>query len=487
MVAMIRKYEQFVAELIRLMDIFFIFLSFHLAYQARFSEWFVEASAKRLSWLYIKPALLVNPAEHDFENILFVIAPVWLFMLAFTNAYEFVRTGSFFTIIKTLFKVHVAGSMAVLSLVFLTEVVDYNRSLFAIFVVINFTLASLLRYAAVNVLWRTRVSGRNRSRAIIVGNGEKALRALVELNSNRHWGFAIDGVITEKPTAEERLLGLKVLGSMADMERILRRTPADDVFVAVDEGRYVELKEILKVCENIGISVHLLPDKYDLEIAKSTVGSLGAMEFVTFFTVRDNPAQRFAKRALDIAVSALLLPLLAAVYAVAGVLIKLDSDGPVIYKSVRLTHNRRPFVFYKFRTMVKGAEEKFEMVSANNALEGPIAKIPDDSRVTRVGRFLRKYSVDELPQIVNVILGDMSLVGPRPPLPEEVELYTLPQLRKLSMPQGITGLWQVSGRDAVVRFEDRLKMDLEYIDNWSLWLDTKILFKTLFVVFKGAL
>jgi lipopolysaccharide/colanic/teichoic acid biosynthesis glycosyltransferase len=183
----------------------------------------------------------------------------------------------------------------------------------------------------------------------------------------------------------------------------------------------------------------------------------------------------------------MLLPVLMVTYAVVAIIIKLDSKGPVIYRSNRITRSRRPFVFYKFRTMEAGAEEVFEFHSHEDEMEGPISKIKDDPRVTKVGKFLRKYSIDELPQVISVLFGDMSLVGPRPPTAEEVKQYSFSQLRKLSMQQGITGLWQVNGRDKIVRFEDRLKLDLEYIDNWSIWLDMKILFKTPFVLIKGAM
>jgi exopolysaccharide biosynthesis polyprenyl glycosylphosphotransferase len=468
------------------MDVVTIFLSFYLAYNIRNSFWFPTLLN---DWLgdYLSKPLQMNSSIEHMEQLLWVIIPLWLFLLSYSQTYEFSRTSSFLNVIKNAFKVHIAGSLIIGTFIFFTNWFQYRRTFFALFILLSFMLTILIRFFVHFAIRHLRAKGRNRNQAIIIGNGTRAMRALIELNQHQYLGFNIVGIITECPHKESMLLGMPVLGSMEDAEKVLRRTPVDDVFVAVDEGKYMELKLILKICENIGVNVHLLPDKYDLEIAHSSVGSLGNMEFVTFFTVVDNPAQRAAKRALDVAVSLMLLPILSVACIVVGILIKLDSKGPIIYKSVRLTRNRREFVFYKFRTMVKGAEEEFELTSHRNTMEGPILKIKDDPRVTKVGHFLRRYSIDELPQIFNVLVGDMSLVGPRPPLPEEVNLYTLPQLRKLSMHQGVTGLWQVSGRDAVVKFEDRLRMDLEYIDNWSLWLDLKILFKTVFVVMKGAM
>ena len=483
---MTRRYEQAITEFVRLMDVVTIFVAFYAAYAVRNAPWF---STLINGWIgeYLPLPLQVDFRIEHPEQLLWVVVPLWLFLLSYSHSYELDRTSSFYSVIKNSFKVHIVGGLITGTFIFFTNWLHYRRTFFLLFIAFSFMLTILIRFIVHMAMRYARTKGRNRNRAIIIGNGDRAMKALIELNKHQYMGFNIAGIITEKPHKEDLLLGMKVLGSMEDVETILRKTPVDDVFVAVDEGKYFELKLVLKICENIGITVHLLPDKYDLEIAHSSVGSLGGLEFVTFFTVVDNPAQRAAKRAMDIAISLMLLPILCATYAVLGILIKLDSDGPIIYKSTRLTRNRRPFVFYKFRTMVKGAEEEFELVSQRNTMEGPIVKVKDDPRITGVGHYLRRYSIDELPQILNVLLGDMSLVGPRPPLPEEVDLYSLPQLRKLSMHQGVTGLWQVSGRDDIVRFEDRLRMDLEYIDNWSLWLDMKILFKTVFVVFKGAM
>lgn len=483
---MTKKYELAIREFVRLADVLIIFVAFYFAYFVRNHFWFTDS----MNWLFAD--ILPLPLRYDFhvenfEKLLWFIVPLWLFLLSYFKSYDFERTGTFYSTVKSLVKAHAVGGLAIATFIFYTSQLEFRRTFFLLFILFSGILMLLFRFMVQFGLRAMRIRGRNRYRAAIIGNGEKALCALAELTRHQYWGFVIDGIITENPVTEEKILGMKVLGSLADVEKILRKTPVDDVFVAMDEGKYIELKQILRVCENIGVTVHMVPDKYDLEIAKSSIGSMGDMEFVTFFTVEDNPAQRFAKRALDIAISLSLLPLVSVVYVVAGIAIKLDSPGPVIYQSMRLTRNRRPFVFYKLRSMEQGAEEKFEMVSQRNTMHGPIVKIKDDPRVTRVGAFLRKWSIDELPQIVNVLMGDMSLVGPRPPLPEEVDLYSLPQLRKLSMPQGITGLWQVSGRDDIVRFEDRLKMDLQYIDHWSLWLDLKILIKTFFILFRGAL
>lgn len=483
---MTRDYERTRTELVRLIDVVVIFVAFYLAYYIRDATPF-PAIMNRLLEGYIQIPMTATFEIENLENILWLIVPTWLFLLSYSHTYDFERTGTFFKIIQNIFKVHLAGAFVIATFIFFTNAFQYKRSFFFLFIILSFVLTLFVRYAVHVLLGLLRARGRNNHRAVIIGSGAKTLKVLSELKSHPFWGFYIKGIISERPLKEKSLLGLKVLGTKEELERILRENPIDDVFVAMEEGKHYELKKILQICENIGVAVHLIPDKYDLEIAKSSVATLGKLEFVTFFTVDNNLAQHIAKRVMDLTISVMLLPFLAVTTLIVGIFIKLNSPGPIIYKSLRLTRNRRPFIFFKFRTMVAGAEEKFELVSKHDKMEGPVSKIEDDPRVTRVGKFLRKYSIDELPQIVNVLFGDMSMVGPRPPTPVEVEHYTLSQLRKLSMQQGITGLWQVTGRDQVVRFEDRLKLDLEYIDHWSFWLDVRILFRTLFVVFKGAM
>ncbi len=483
---MARSYDRGVLDFVRILDVGAIFVAFYTAYYIRDATYF-PVIMNYLLEDYLQIPMTTDYQVENLERILWLIIPLWLFLLSYLNTYDFGRTATFFNIVQDIFKVHVAGAFITGTFIFLTNAYEYKRSFFFLYFILSFMLMLAIRFGVHAVLRFLRTGDRFHNRAVIVGNDKKALKALTELKGHPYWGFNIVGIVSEGPFQEKNILGLPVLGSKEDIERILRKNPIDDVFVAMEEGKYFELKNILRICENIGVTVHLIPDKYDLEIASSTIGSLGHMDFVTFSTIPTNIAQRIAKRGMDIVISLLLLPILTVFYAVVGILIKLDSPGPVIYKSRRLTRNRRLFTFYKFRTMVAGAEEKFELVSKQNKMEGPISKIEDDPRVTKLGRYLRKYSIDELPQVINVLWGDMSLVGPRPPTREEVEHYSLAQLRKLSMQQGITGLWQVEGRDRIVKFEDRLKLDLKYIDNWSFWLDVRILFKTFFVVFKGAM
>ncbi len=191
--------------------------------------------------------------------------------------------------------------------------------------------------------------------------------------------------------------------------------------------------------------------------------------------------QRFAKRTLDVCVAGVLLVLLAPVMAVIALAIRLESPGAIIFRQVRLGRHGRPFIFYKFRGMVADAEARRSQLEHLNEVDGPIFKMRNDPRVTRVGRFLRRTSLDELPQLWNVLKGDMSLVGPRPPIPSEVARYDAWQCNRLLVTGGITGLWQVSGRSALT-FQEMVELDLQYIKQWSFWLDVRILLRTILVV-----
>jgi len=481
-----KNYDFAISEFVRLSDIATIFLSFYIAYSIRAYEKFAPFVTKYFG-AYLSSPISSNFGENEVEKILWLIVPLWLFLYSFFHTYSFERTDTFFKIFRNLSKVHIVGALVVATFIFSTNAWEYRRSFYVLFVLLSFGLSASIRFAILMGMRVFRAHGRNTNRAIIIGSGQKAFQILSELKNHSYWGFRLEGLVTEKRISEQTMLGQKVLGSMDDLEMILRKMPIDDVFLATEEGKFLELKGLLKICENIGVNVYLIPDKYDMEIAHSTVGNFGDLDYISFSTIQTNIAQKGAKRVIDLILSMMLMPLFAVAFVIVGFIIKLDSKGPVLYKSQRVTKSRRLFTFYKFRTMDAGAEEKFHLVSRENQMEGPISKIKDDPRVTKVGRFLRKYSIDELPQILNVIMGDMSLVGPRPPTAEEVAHYSVPQLRKLSMHQGMTGLWQVNGRDKIVRFEDRLKLDLEYIDNWSLWLDIKIIFKTPFIIVKGAM
>lgn len=278
-------------------------------------------------------------------------------------------------------------------------------------------------------------------------------------------------------------------GSGATLERLcqfVRREPIDEILIADSlweagpEARTF-FRGVGDLCEQTGVRLHVYA-QWLSGCRRVQMDYLGDCPIMTFSFSVASPWLLAMKRAVDLAVSAFLLVVLSPLLALIAVAVVLDSPGPALFSQVRCGLRGRPFRIYKFRSMVADAEERKAALAATNEMSGPVFKLARDPRVTRMGRWLRKTSVDELPQLWNVLRGEMSLVGPRPPLPEEVEAYHLESLHRLAMKPGMTGLWQVSGRSAIREFRAWVELDAQYIRRWSLWLDCKILFRTLGVL-----
>jgi exopolysaccharide biosynthesis polyprenyl glycosylphosphotransferase len=274
---------------------------------------------------------------------------------------------------------------------------------------------------------------------------------------------------------------------IAEIESVIAQEPVDEVFITLPREKYAPLiNTIVRLCEEQGIIVRVQTEPFDLQIARWQVDELGGVPIVT---IRSGPAdgwQLAVKRLIDICGSVVLLLALTPILAIVALLIKMDSPGPVLYTQQRVGLNRRRFTLFKFRTMAAGADTQQPFLESLNEAEGPVFKIKDDPRVTRIGRILRRYSIDELPQLFNVLKGEMSLVGPRPlPVRDVERIDARWHKRRLSVKPGVTCLWQVNGRSDV-SFDHWVRMDLEYIDTWSLGLDMKILLKTIPAVVKGS-
>lgn len=324
---------------------------------------------------------------------------------------------------------------------------------------------------------------------LVVGTGKRVKRFINLINNNPQWGIKIIGLIDiDKSQAEKIIEGCKVMGTFDDIPNIIHTNIVDEIVFIIPRSWINKVEDIMKFCENEGLTIHLAVDLFEFKGLKARQTDLSGFPLLTFEGASYKLEYLFIKRIFDFFGSAVALVLFAPVFLILAFLIKATSAGPVLFKQERCSMYGRKFVFYKFRTMVADAESKLNDILEYNEMNGPVFKMTNDPRVTKVGKWLRKYSLDELPQLWNVFKGDMSLVGPRPPLPSEVEKYDSWQRRKISMRPGITCLWQVSGRSEIADFNEWMKLDLEYIDNWSLWLDLKILLKTIPVVLlaKGA-
>ncbi len=258
-----------------------------------------------------------------------------------------------------------------------------------------------------------------------------------------------------------------------------------EVYISLPvRSHYEVIQQVANLCEGEGVRVHLIADLFPLRIATSRLMHLEDIPLLSLSTIPEAQGKMLLKRVVDFVYSSILIAALSPLMLLLAICVKLDSRGPVIFRQERVGQNQRRFKMLKFRSMIVDAEEMREELEALNEADGPVFKMAKDPRVTRSGAIMRKYSLDEFPQLFNVWRGEMSLVGPRPPIPAEVEAYTWNQRRRLSVKPGMTGLWQVSGRNEV-GFTEWVEMDLEYIDNWSNFQDFLILLRTFKAVFAG--
>ena len=299
----------------------------------------------------------------------------------------------------------------------------------------------------------------------------------------KDWGYHVLAILSLDSEFKCKFNDIRVIKNELNLKNFIIKYPIDDIFycLPMDDKSY-DLEQLIKESEEIGVSLHIMQQSYIEELILNS-GKVDGFNnsFVTHKKASHNYVSLKIKDFFDIVFSIVTLILLSPFLALISILIKLEDGGPVFFKQERISLNGRRFTCYKFRSMIVNAEDLIPELEKKNEADGPVFKIENDPRITKIGRILRKTSLDELPQFYNVIKGDMSVVGPRPPLLKEVQQYERSQLRRLSMKPGITCNWQVWGRHSV-SFAEWMKMDLDYIDKWSLWLDLKIMVATVGVI-----
>ena len=332
-------------------------------------------------------------------------------------------------------------------------------------------------------------SGEKRLRVIIVGTQDRAKELLFTLLHQMVWGIEVVGFIDPDPSCMgTEIEGIPVIGTVANTEECLKKNVIDEVIIAISRSLLEDAEPIVKACEAEGIRVRFMADVFNVQVARISLSQVGGIPLLNMEPVSQDQQQLFAKRLFDLTLTILAIPVLVPLFLFIAIAIKLDSPGPVFFIQKRVGLRKHIFPMFKFRSMHLNAEEKLKELEHLNEAEGPIFKMANDPRVTRVGKFLRKTSLDELPQLINVLRGEMSLVGPRPMSMRDVDLFDRGiQRKRFSVQPGLTCLWQISGRSNLP-FEKWLELDLEYIENWTFWFDVKILIKTLPAVLysKGA-
>lgn len=324
--------------------------------------------------------------------------------------------------------------------------------------------------------------GYNNFNVLIIGAGKVGSALAGEIEKRKALGLKIFGFLDDFKPSIESCQGHPILGKIADFPAVAQKNFINTVFITIHHDSQVFLR-LLEQAQDMRLAVRVVPEGFELttgEFGKYNIGFIPVLEYFNQGIELRHPG----KRVFDVVVASLMLLFFAPLFAVLAILIKRDSRGPVFYHSCRYGRRGEKFFMYKFRSMVSNADDLQSQLQHKNEVDGPIFKIRSDPRVTEIGKFLRKFSLDELPQLINVLKGDMSLVGPRPFPIEQIEKEDLRQLKRLEVKPGITGLWQIRGRSDI-SFNRLIKWDIWYINNWSFWLDINILLQTVPVVVKG--
>ena len=425
----------------------------------------------------------------EYLKIYPIVLIIWSILLFTYESYHSHRTVPLGREALTTLRVNVVGIVLLATLAYLLPLRQLSRSWFILFAAIAAVLLVAEKILLRVIARWVRSKGLNYRTILIVGTGRRATDIARMIANHQYWGYKILGFVSDGHHLSNGWARYRIFGTVPQLKHILETgeivEPIDEIVFAVTRKKLDEMKQIFLLCEELGIRTRVAMNFFPNRVARLEIEELEGVPFLTFTTTPSNEAQLAAKRALDIAVSMLLLTLSLPVVTIAALLIKLTSPGSVLFKQKRIGLNGRMFTLYKFRTMIEDAHARREEVAHLNEMTGPAFKARIDPRVTPVGRFLRRFSLDELPQLWNVLKGDMSLVGPRPPIPEEVASYHRWHRRRLSMKPGLTCLWQISGRNDIQDFDRWMKLDLQYIDNWSPRLDLKILLKTIPAVLSG--
>ncbi len=430
----------------------------------------VAAHALRAAW---DPAF---PPLADYLPLLGLLVAIWSILLYRFGLYEQPRGGHLSTDIAGLLKTSVLGFLFGGALIFGLKLYFVSRLLVGIFAVVSLVLLAAGRLAGRFLVGRTSAAERN---VLLVGRNRRAEDVRRALTDERHWGVRT----VDAPHAA--LAIFSPCDTAAALTTFLTSSVVDEVIFAIEPADLPHVEESLVVCERLGVKAHVSLSMERMQVAKTVTSDLRGIPMLTFTTTPFDERDLLVKRAFDVVMAIALLGLTAPLLALVAVLVKVTSSGPVLFKQIRAGANGRPFVMYKFRSMCENAEVLQGQLAGANEMSGPVFKMRNDPRLTPIGRFLRRTSFDELPQLWNVLRGEMSLVGPRPPVPSEVARYESWQRRRLSMKPGLTCLWQISGRSEIADFEQWMKMDLKYIDTWSLALDMRIIAKTVPAVLTG--
>ncbi|ASB49469.1 sugar transferase [Alkalitalea saponilacus] len=461
---MLKEKAKAINTLMTMVDIILAIVCFNLALYLEFG---------RVSLLHHKDSIILQ--------LLIII--FWTLLSNGMGTNIMYRSRPYSAVLFNCLGLTIAGTLLLILSAWAFNLFYLGVKIFLIFAVINLVLTFGIKTITYQMLKSARKKGLNYLNLIIVGD-RSAVPFIRQLMKHPEWGYRIAAIIGTNDLENQCGTVAPFLPDDTDIENLLREKTIDEVVVCKESPNLGEIEELAQICSDVGVIFRMYSSFFNMLANKTQLHFFGTTPFLTISNSPTNYLELKGKEIFDRLFSFGVLLFLSPVYLAIALAIKLDSKGPVFFKQKRVGLRGRKFLVYKFRTMVVNAEELRQQLMEKNEMDGPVFKITDDPRITKVGRFLRKTSLDELPQFFNVLLGEMSVVGPRPPLPDEVKEYERWQLRRLSMKPGITCIWQVSGRNNIP-FEEWMKMDLQYIDNWSLKLDFIIFLKTIRTMIKG--
>lgn len=425
--------------------------------------------------------------NYDYTFLFFLMIPVWAIVLHISNAAKVPRIGTNMNLVFELVQFTILSILIMFLFIFSFKLDLISRAFVFIFMGLQFITLFFFRLGIYRFFKYYRSNGHNTRNVIVIADGTSEF-VIDQILENREWGFRLMMIVSNSKLIKAKYADkIKVIPDVGiqNLKSIMTFDIVDEIIYCKHNIVQQEIESLVKSCQEIGVVFRLQSDLSPINMTKAQT-SLRDMPFITYSNV---PSDYFGvawKSLSDITFSIIILVLLSPFMLGIAIAIKLSSQGPVFFKQVRVGLRGRQFYLYKFRTMVENAEALKKKLMDKNEMDGPVFKIKNDPRITPIGRFLRKTGLDELPQFFNVLKGEMSLIGPRPPLPEEVKKYERWQLRRLSVKPGITCTWQiVPNRNSVV-FEQWMKLDLAYIDNWSPKLDIELFFKTVKTVIKGS-
>ncbi len=421
----------------------------------------------------------------DYLPLLALVIPLWLVVFHASGMYGSRAARTLRTEISRLARALTIAALLLFGIIFAAKLDYVSRPVILLFLFLNAISIEAFRGVVRGLVLDSTI----RRRIVVAGGYRAVQKVAATVDDHRDWGLDVIALATDGSWTDDPSLGHRVLGTYDDIPRAVANGEIiDEVLIAPASDRTDDLRRIESVLlhlEQLGIVTRLVVNFLPTRLPHLNFDEFGGLSLLTMGTKPRDEVLLFVRRIVDVVVSALLLVALSPLFALIALAIKWSSPGVVLFRQIRCGLHGRPFVFLKFRTMREDAEALKPALAEFNEMDGPVFKMTNDPRiVNRLGHFLRRTSLDELPQLWNILRGDMSFVGPRPAVLDEVREYEPWQRRRLSMPPGLTCLWQISGRSDLT-FAEWMRLDLEYIDNWSLWLDLKIALKTIPAVLLG--